>query len=92
MPYRSLIFHCYARILPTDRLRIAASAITRFAHVIFLNWIAVAMTAAGGFLFAWNYARRRSLHVTCIEHSLHSCLTFTARLRRLFSTGGTSKH
>ena len=93
MLYRSLLFHRYAPILPTDRVRIAASAITfGFAHVIFLNWIAIAMTAAGGFLFARDYARHRSLRVTCIEHSLYGCLIFTVGLGRFFYTGAAWHH
>jgi membrane protease YdiL (CAAX protease family) len=51
MLYRSLLFHRYAPILPTDGARIAASAVTLgFAHIIFLNWIAVVMAAVGGLL------------------------------------------
>jgi uncharacterized protein len=93
MLYRSLLFHRYARILPTDGMRIAASAITfGFAHVIFLNWIAIVMTAAGGLLFARDYARHRSLRVTCVEHSLYGCLIFTVGLGRFFYTGAAWHH
>ena len=93
MLYRSLLFHRFAPILPTDRARIAASAIAfGFAHVIFLNWIAIAMTSAGGFLFARDYARHRSLRVTCIEHSLYGCLVFTVGLGRFFYTGAAWHH
>ena len=93
MLYRSLLFHRYAPILPTDRARVAASAIAfEFAHVIFLNWIAVAMTTAGGWLFARDYARLRSLRVTCIEHSLYGCLIFTVGLGRFFYTGAAWHH
>jgi uncharacterized protein len=93
MLYRALLFHRYARILPTDGARIAASAITfGVAHVIFLNWVAIAMTAAGGLLFARDYARHRSLRVTCIEHSLYGCLIFTVGLGRFFYTGAAWHH
>ena len=44
------------------------------------------ITAAGGLLFAWDYARHRSLRVTWIEHSLYGCLIFTVELGRLFYT------
>ena len=93
MLYRGLLFHRYARILPTDGARIAASAIAfGFAHVIFLNWIAIVMTAAGGLLFAWDYARHRSLRVACIEHSLYGCLIFTVGLGRFFYTSAAWHH
>jgi membrane protease YdiL (CAAX protease family) len=93
MLYRSLLFHRYAAIFRNDAARIAASALAfGFAHVIFLNWIAIAMTAAGGFLFARDYARHRSLRVTCIEHSLYGCLIFTVGLGRFFYTGAAWHH
>jgi hypothetical protein len=93
MLYRSLLFHRYAPIFRTDGASIAASAVAfGFAHIIFLNWIAVAMTAAGGLLFARDYARHRSLRVTCIEHSLYGCLIFTVGLGRFFYTGAAWHH
>jgi hypothetical protein len=93
MLYRALLFTRYAAILPTNARRILASAITfGFAHVIFLNWIAIAMTAAGGFLFARDYARHRSLKLVCLEHSLYGCLIFTIGLGRFFYTGAAWRH
>jgi hypothetical protein len=93
MLYRSLLFYRYAAIFPSDRALITASAVAfGFAHVIFLNWIAIAMTAAGGLLFAWDYARHRSLRLTCIEHSLYGCLIFTIGLGRFFYTGAAWHH
>ena len=93
MLYRSFLFHRYARILPTDGARIAASAITfGLAHVIFPNWIAIVMTAAGGLLCAWDYARHRSLRVTGVEHSLYGRLIFTVGVGRFFYTGANWHH
>lgn len=93
MLYRSLLFHRYRALFRNDAGLIAASAIAfGFAHVIFLNWIAVAMTAAGGLLFARDYARHRSLALTCLEHSLYGCLIFTVGLGRFFYTGAAWRH
>ena len=93
MLYRSLLFHRYRPLFGTDsRLTLVSAAAFGFAHVIFLNWIAVAMTAAGGFLFARDYARHRSLPLTCIEHSLYGCLIFTVGLGRFFYTGAAWHH
>jgi len=93
MLYRSLMFHRYRTLFGSDRALILASAAAfGFAHVIFLNWIAVAMTAAGGFLFARDYARHRSLPLTCLEHSLYGCLIFTVGLGRFFYTGAAWHH
>lgn len=93
MLYRSLLFHRYRPLFRTESALILASAAAfGFAHVIFLNWIAIAMTAAGGFLFARDYARHRSLPLTCLEHSLYGCLIFTVGLGRFFYTGAAWHH
>ncbi len=93
MLYRALLFARYAAILPTNARRILASAVAfGFAHVIFLNWIAIAMTTAGGLLFARDYARHRSLKLVCLEHSLYGCLIFTIGLGRFFYTGAAWRH
>jgi membrane protease YdiL (CAAX protease family) len=67
---------------------VAASAFAfGYAHIIFLNWIAVAMTTFGGFLFARDYTRHRSLSLVCLEHALYGCLIFTVGLGRFFYSG-----
>jgi hypothetical protein len=91
--FRRFIFHRYASLFPTPLSMVAASAIAfGFAHVIFLNWIAVAMTTAGGAMFAADYARHRSLALSCLEHSLYGCLVFTIGLGRFFYTGAAWHH
>lgn len=93
MLYRRLLFHRYRALFGGDRALILASAAAfGFAHVIFLNWIAIAMTAAGGLLFARDYARHRSLPLICLEHSLYGCLIFTVGLGRFFYTGAAWHH
>jgi len=93
MLYRSLLFHRLRALFPDERVLILVSAVAfGFAHVIFLNWIAIAMTAAGGFLFARDYARHRSLPLTCLEHSFYGCLIFTIGLGRFFYTGAAWHH
>jgi hypothetical protein len=93
MLYRSLLFHRYRVLFRADvALILVSAAAFGFAHIIFLNWIAVAMTAGGGLLFARDYARHRSLPLTCIEHSLYGCLIFTVGLGRFFYTGAAWHH
>lgn len=90
--YRRFLFRRYAALF-RGRAMVAASALAfGFAHVIFLNWIAVAMTAAGGAIFAADYARHRSLRLACLEHSLYGCLIFTIGLGRFFYTGAAWHH
>ncbi|MBO1360795.1 CPBP family intramembrane metalloprotease [Acetobacter sacchari] len=93
MLYRSFLFRRYGGLFGGDRGTIAASALAfGFAHILFLNWIAIAMTTIGGLLFARDYARHRDLRVACIEHSLYGCLIFTIGLGRFFYTGAAWKH
>lgn len=93
MLYRRLLFHRYRALFRTDiALILMSAAAFGFAHIIFLNWIAVAMTAAGGLLFARDYARHQSLPLTCLEHSLYGCLIFTVGLGRFFYTGAAWHH
>lgn len=90
--FRRFLFHRYTEIFG-PRGVIAASALAfGFAHIIFLNWIAVALTTAGGVMFARNYARERSLWLVCLEHSLYGCLVFTIGLGRFFYTGAAWHH
>ncbi len=93
MLYRSLFFHRFRALFRSDFALILVSATSfGFAHVIFLNWIAIAMTALGGLLFARDYARHHSLSLTCLEHSVYGCLIFTVGLGRFFYTGAAWHH
>lgn len=93
MLYRGFLFARYSTVLRTAPLRIATSALAfGFAHVIFLNWIAIAMTTAGGALFALDYERHRSLRLSCFEHSLYGCLIFTIGMGQFFYTGAAWHH
>jgi membrane protease YdiL (CAAX protease family) len=93
MLYRSFLFHRFRDLFRSDVALILMSATAfGFAHIIFLNWIAVLMKAAGGLLFARDYARHRSLALTCLEHSLYGCLIFTVGLGRFFYTGAAWNH
>lgn len=55
--------------------------------MVLQNWLAVAMTMAGGGLFAWRYDRSRSLAAVWVEHALWGCLIFTIGLGRYFYLG-----
>ena len=88
MVYRAFLFHRYAALFGQGWGYVAASAFAfGYAHIIFLNWIAVAMTAFGGFLFARDYTRHRSLSLVCLEHALYGCMIFTVGLGRFFYSG-----
>jgi membrane protease YdiL (CAAX protease family) len=90
--YRRFLFHRYARVFGETGVVLASALAFGFAHVIFLNPIAVLLTTAGGAMFAWNYARERSLWLACLEHALYGCLIFTIGLGQFFYTGAAWHH
>lgn len=79
--YRVFLFRRYAPIFPAPALRILVSAVTfSLAHIIFGNILALTLTLAGGFLFAFTYHRTRSLAAVSVEHALYGCFVFTVGL------------
>jgi uncharacterized protein len=53
-------------------------------HILFHNWIALALTFPGGILFALRYCNTRSLAVSSLEHALYGCFLFTIGLGQFF--------
>jgi membrane protease YdiL (CAAX protease family) len=88
MVYRAFIYNRYAPLFGQKWGYVAVSALAfGYVHMIFLNGIAIAMTAFGGLLFARDYARHKSLLLVCLEHALYGCLVFTVGLGRFFYSG-----
>lgn len=86
--YRAFFYHRYTPLFGQGRLYTVMSAtMFGYMHILFLNWVAVAMTFIGGLLFASDYRRNRSLALVCLEHSLYGCLIFTVGLGLYFYTG-----
>jgi membrane protease YdiL (CAAX protease family) len=87
--YRPFLFHRYRALFGEGRAMIAASAISfGYMHILFGNPVAVALTLAGGCIFAWRYRRTRSTLLASAEHALYGVLIFTAGLGQFFY-GGT---
>lgn len=90
--FRAFFFHRYRPVFGNGWLMILVSALMfAYAHIIFRNWIAVAMCLVGGVVFGWRYRRTGSLLVTSTEHALYGCLIFTIGLAAYFmgaSLGG----
>lgn len=79
--YRVFLFHRYRALLPGAWARIAASSLTfGYMHIVFGNWVAPALTAAGGVLFAWTYQRTGSALAAALEHALYGCYIITLGL------------
>jgi uncharacterized protein len=83
--YRAFFFHRYQPLFGNGMRMIAASAaVFGFAHIIFGNWVAIAMTAIGGVLFGYTYRKTGSLVLTCLEHALFGDLIFTVGIGQFF--------
>lgn len=88
--FRTWILHRYRPLLQPDRggepklLILASAAAFAAMHIIFHNWIAVALTFPGGVLFARHYLNSKSLVVSSIEHALYGCFLFTIGLGPFF--------
>ena len=86
--YRAFFFERYAVLFPGRWAMIVASAAAfAFLHIIFRNPLAVALTFAGGLLFAARYAETDSLATSCFEHALYGCWLFTLGLGQYFYHG-----
>jgi membrane protease YdiL (CAAX protease family) len=86
--YRAFFFERYGELFPGKWPMIVASAAAfAFLHIIFRNWLAMALTFAGGLLFASRYADTGSLAVSGFEHALYGCWLFTVGLGRYFYHG-----
>ena len=86
--YRAFFFERYGPLFPGRWAMIAASAAAfAFLHIIFRNSLAVALTFAGGLLFAARYAETGSLATSSLEHALYGCWLFTLGLGQYFYHG-----
>ena len=86
--YRAFFFERYAGLFPGRWTMILASAtMFGFMHIIFRNWVAVALRFAGGLLFAARYAGTGSLAASSFEHALYGCWLFTVGLGQYFYHG-----
>ncbi|NOU50990.1 CPBP family intramembrane metalloprotease [Pseudoalteromonas sp. JBTF-M23] len=88
--FRSYFFHRYKRILPKKNTRIVLSAaVFALAHCVYDNWVAIALSFAGGLLFSYTYAHSRSLMVCVLEHSLWGLWIFTLGMGQYLDSGMT---
>jgi len=86
--YRAFFFHRYQPIFGTGWALLAASGLAfGFVHIIFGNWLSVALCIAGGLLFALTYQQTGSLLLACLDHALYGNFIFTIGLGRFFYHG-----
>lgn len=87
MVYRTFIFRRYQPFFDKISFPILSAAAFGFVHILFLNPVAILLTASGGYMFARTYEKSRSLALVCFEHALYGCLIFTIGLGRFFFLG-----
>ena len=87
MVYRTFIFRRYQPFFDKISFPILSAAAFGFVHILFLNPVAILLTAGGGYMFARTYEKSRSLALVCFEHALYGCLIFTIGLGRFFFLG-----
>ncbi len=86
--YRALFFHRYAPAFGSLPVAVAANALLfGWAHIIFHNPVAVALTVGGSVFFSITYLRTKSLVAASFEHALYGCLIFTLGLGWYFFGG-----
>jgi len=83
--YRAYFFHRFKPLFGSGSAMIVTSALLfGFVHIIFGNWISIALTAVGGALFGLTYRNSRSLPLACLEHALFGDFIFTIGIGRYF--------
>ncbi|MFC7703212.1 type II CAAX prenyl endopeptidase Rce1 family protein [Plastorhodobacter daqingensis] len=90
--FRPLFFRRYAELLPgTPAAILANAALFALAHLLYWNWIVIAMTFAGGLVFAWAYEVRRSFPLAVVLHTVSGLIIFAAGLGMFFYTGNIQR-
>src|SRR5215470_10843518 len=85
MIYRAYFFHRFKPLFGSGPFMIVASALLfGLVHIIFGNWISIALTAVGGALFGITYRNSRCLLLACFEHALFGDFIFTIGIGRYF--------
>ena len=86
--FRSLFFERYEGLFPgRATLLLANGFVFGFAHLFYMNWITISMTAVGGMFMGWAYLRHRSMTLAWVLHSLAGQLIFTMGLGQFFYSG-----
>jgi membrane protease YdiL (CAAX protease family) len=86
--YRMFLFDRYRVLFGGGWGIVLVSAVTfAFVHIVFRNFLAIALTVPAGLLFAVRYWQTGSLVVSSFEHALYGCAIFTIGLGRSFYHG-----
>lgn len=85
LAYRSMFFHRYGDLFPGNGLKIILSATAfSFGHVLYKNWLVLALTFVAGLIFAYRYFKTKSLALSILEHAMYGIWLFTSGLGYFF--------
>jgi len=86
--YRTLLVHRYGPLFARRWALVVAGGLAfGFAHLLFRNAIAPALTLVGGTVLVAAYLRHRSTPLSWLEHALYGIAVFTVGLGRWFYGG-----
>jgi hypothetical protein len=76
--YRAFFHHRYAPLFGVGRgMALAGTMAFSWAHIVFLNPVALGLTLVGGWFFARTYQESRSVPAASLEHAAYGDLVFT---------------
>lgn len=85
--FRPLFFRRYGHLFPGRSAAILVNAaVFALAHLMFWNWVAVALTFAGGLIFAFGYLRA-GFATAVVLHAVCGWILFTSGLGAFFYHG-----
>jgi uncharacterized protein len=84
----TFFFKRYERYFGKGKFMILASAVLfGYAHMLYINPVAPPISFIGGLIFAWDYAKNKSLALVTIEHGLYGNALFFVGLGHYFYSG-----
>lgn len=87
--YRHFFFARYQELVPNRTAFVVLNAsLFCAAHLMFENLLVLALTFAGGILFALTYQRKRSFLLVSLEHSLYGLWLYTLGLGQMLAFPG----
>ena len=85
--FRTYFFHRYKGIIPSKNHRWLLSSLSfGMAHLVYGNWIAVALSGIAGAVFGYRYMQTRSTLLVVVEHTMWGSFVFTIGLGAFFLT------
>lgn len=83
--YRKFFYFRYSDLIRNKYLLIVLNALLfSFAHIYFLNYVALVLTLLGGIVFSLTYFKSKSLLFVSIEHSIYGLALLCSSMNQFF--------